>query len=165
MAPGSYTFAVRNIATGCEVSIPHNVTDPNTFGVTVNPLSEVVCFGDNGSISLELTDLSYTGTFSWEIYDTNGTPADRLDDGPAVSTGNMAGVGTSAAIALPAGNYIVEVTQDGFPDCAQTRSFTINTPSAPISLAPVTLSNVGCSNDQAVRPYDHKAVWLLTPLP
>ena len=148
LAVGSYTFGVRNISTGCEVTVDHTVVNPNTFDVTVEKLADVVCFGDNGSIRLLMADATYSSSFSWSIFDTNGTPADRSDDGAAVATGNSPNFGPTAAINVPAGNYLVEVTQDAFPSCSQLRSFNIITPSAPLSLAPVVLEDVGCSNDR-----------------
>jgi gliding motility-associated-like protein/uncharacterized repeat protein (TIGR01451 family) len=163
LQPGNYTFVARNIATGCETTVTHSVANPNTFGISVNKISDVVCFGNDGIITLTLTDATYTGIFSWSVYDTHGTPADRLDDGPAVAVGSLGTVGTTPNIDLPAGNYIVEVFQDAFPDCGQVRSFNINTPSAPLTLDAISLADVGCSNNQGsasihplggVAPYD-----------
>jgi gliding motility-associated-like protein/uncharacterized repeat protein (TIGR01451 family) len=147
LAIGSHTFAVRNVSTGCEITVNHSVTDPNTFDVTVEKLSDVVCFGDNGSIRLLMSDVTYASSFTWNIYNTNGTPADRSDDGAAILSGNSPGFGPTAAISVPAGNFLVEVLQDASPACGQTRTFTITTPSAALGLDPIDLSNVGCGND------------------
>jgi len=155
LQPGSYTFVARNIATGCERTVSHTVADPNTFGLTVNKLSDAVCFGDDGSISLTLTDATYTGGFSFQIFDTNGTPADRTDDLLQTLAFNTANLGTTPTLNLPAGNYIVEVIQAGFPECSQVRSFSIATPAAAITLGTPVLTDVGCSNDQgtaSIRP-------------
>ena len=148
LGAGNYTFGVRHVITGCELTIEHVVEEPNTFDVTVEKLSDAICFGDNGSIRLTLVDATYTGGFSWNIFDTNGTPADRSDDGAAILTGSSVNIGPTAAINVPAGNYLMEVTQDAFPDCTQVRSFNITTPSAPVTLATIDLVDVGCSNDQ-----------------
>ncbi|SIS88925.1 gliding motility-associated C-terminal domain-containing protein [Zobellia uliginosa] len=147
LAVGTYTFGIRNITTGCEITRTHTVEEPNTFDVIVEKLSDVICHGDNGSIRLTLVDATYTTGFSYYIYDTNGTPADRSDDGPAVITGNSINVGPTSDIAVPAGNYLVEVVQDDLPNCSQVRSFTITTPSAPITLATIDTEDVGCTND------------------
>jgi len=155
LQPGSYTFVARNIATGCELNVSHTVADPNTFNVTVNKLSDAICFGDDGSITLSITDATYSGGFTWEIYNSNGTPADRSDDGPSVMSNTSLNMGPTPAISLPAGNYVVEVTQDAFPDCSQVRSFSIASPSAPLTLDTISLSDVGCGNDQgtaSIRP-------------
>ncbi len=144
--------------------LTHTVADPNTFNVTVDKLSDAICFGDDGSsITLSITDATYTSGFTWQIFNSNGTPADRSDDGTAILTGNSANMGPTAAISIPAGNYVVEVVQNAFPNCAQVRSFSITTPSAPLSLDTIAQSDVGCSNDQGtalvnplggVAPYD-----------
>ena len=72
-------------------------------------------------------------------------------------------MGPTANIAVPAGNYVVEVVQNAFPDCSQVRSFSIATPPAPLTLDTITQSDVGCSNDQGsasvnplggMAPYD-----------
>lgn len=163
LQPGSYTFVARNIATGCELNVSHTVADPNTFDVTVDKLSDAICFGDNGSITLSITDATYAGGFTWEIFNSNGTPADRSDDGTPILNGNSANMGPTAAIIVPAGNYIVEVIQNAFPDCAQVRSFSITAPSAPLTLNTIAQTDVGCSNDQGtasvnplggMAPYD-----------
>lgn len=148
LAAGNYTFGARHTVTGCELTIEHRVEEPNTFDVTVEKLSDVVCRGDNGSIRLTLVDATYSGGFFWSIFDTNGTPADRSDDGTPILTGNSANVGPTAAIPVPAGNYVVEVIQDAFPQCTQVRSFNITTPEDSIALAAIDLENVGCTNDQ-----------------
>ena len=145
---GNHTFGIRNVNTGCELTIIHVVDEPNTFDVTVEKLADVVCFGDTGSIRLTLVDATYTGGFSWSIFDTNGTPADRTDDGPAILTGTSPNIGPTTAIDVPAGDYLVEVTQDASPDCSQVRAFNITTPPAAITLSPIDLTDVGCSNDQ-----------------
>ncbi|WP_299537479.1 T9SS type B sorting domain-containing protein [Ulvibacterium sp.] len=145
---GTHTFAVRNITTGCEMIIDHVVEEPNTFDVIVEKLSDVVCFGTDGSIRLTLVDAIYVGGFSWSIFDTNGTPSDRSDDGPAIAHGNSANLGPTGAIPLPAGNYLAEVVQDAFPECSQIRSFSITTPPALITLGSMDITDVGCSNDQ-----------------
>ncbi len=148
LSPGNYTFAIRNVSTGCEVTIDHTVANPNTFNVSVEKLADVVCFGDNGSVKLLMSDTTYTGGFNWNVYNTNGTLDDRSDDGAAVISGMLPDFGPTLPISLPAGNYLVEVTQDAFPNCSQVRSFSITSPSAAIGLDPVEISDVGCSNNQ-----------------
>ncbi|UII79011.1 T9SS type B sorting domain-containing protein [Flagellimonas sp. CMM7] len=145
---GNHTFGILNVNTGCELTITHVVDEPNTFDVLVEKLGDVVCFGDTGSIRLTLVDATYASGFTWNLYDTNGTPADRTDDGPAILTGTSANVGPTAAINVAAGDYVVEVIQDAFPDCTQERVFSITTPTASITLNPIDLTDVGCSNKQ-----------------
>ena len=148
LTPGTFSFGARNRATGCEVILTHTVSDPNTFDVVVEKLSDVICYGDDGSIRLSITDALYSAGFSWSVYNTNGTPADRSDDGPAVQTGSTPNMGPSGPIDLPAGNYLVEVQQSGLPECSQLRSFSISTPDAPISVNATEMNGVGCTDDQ-----------------
>ncbi|MGB5646479.1 MAG: T9SS type B sorting domain-containing protein [Muriicola sp.] len=148
LGAGNYTFGVRNISTGCELFINHLVEEPNTFDLIVEKLADAVCFGDDGSIRISITDATYVGGFSWNIYSTNGTPTDRSDDGPAIETGFSLNLGPTTPISVPAGNYLAEVVQDAFPECSQLRSFSIATPAAAIALNSINLVDVGCTNDQ-----------------
>jgi gliding motility-associated-like protein len=143
LATGSYIFEVRNIATGCSVTLNHTIEEPNTFDIAVQKLSDAVCFGDDGSIQITFTDASYTGNYNWEILNADGSATTRTDDNGAF-TGN----GTTASIPVAAGNYIVRVVQSNFPECMQERFVTVTTPSAPITLSPIDTTGVGCSNDQ-----------------
>ena len=147
LQPGTHTILVENTVTGCKITTEHTVSEPNTFDVDVEVLSNVVCFGDEGQIRLTMSDLTYTGNFTFRVYQTNGTPADPSDDGIAIRNGNSTGFGPTAPVNVPAGNYRVEVVQDGFPSCTQNRIFSITTPSAALGLEPVVYQEAGCTND------------------
>ncbi|WP_339631775.1 T9SS type B sorting domain-containing protein [uncultured Maribacter sp.] len=142
LAIGTYTIGIRNVTTGCEITRTHIVENPNTFDIEVNKLSDVVCFGTDGAIEVTFTDDTYTGDFNWEVLHANGTSTTRTDD-----TGIFNGTGTTAAIPVAAGSYILRASQVGTPECVQERSFTITSPSAPITLATISTTDVGCSND------------------
>ena len=143
LTPGTYTFGVLNVGTGCEVFVEHTVVDPNTFDIAVGNIANVVCFGDDGSIDLTITDATYVGDYNWEVLNDDSTSTTRVDD-----QGTITGSGTVTNIPVAAGNYIIRVTQVSFPECFQERVFTITTPPAPIDLDPIALSDVGCTNDQ-----------------
>ena len=165
LTPGTYTFGARNITTGCEMLVTHIVAEPNTFDIDVQKLSDAICFGDNGSIQLSIIDATYVGGFTWYIFNTNGTPTDRSDDGAAILTNTSSNLGPTAPINVPAGDYIVEIVQDAFPECSQVRSFTITTPPAPIDLNPIALNDVGCTNDQGsalIAPTGGEAPYTIT---
>ena len=143
LTPGTYTFGVLNVNTNCEVFVEHTVTNPNTFDVVVNNPVNAVCFGDDGSIDLTITDATYIGDYNWEVLNDDLTPTTRVDD-----NGTQTGSGTISNIPVAAGSYIIRVTQVAFPECFQDRAFTITTPPAPIGLDPVALTDVGCTNGQ-----------------
>lgn len=165
LAPGSYTFMVRNTVTNCQITVTHSVADPNTFSFSIEKLSDVICHGENGSIRITMDDATYASSFVWNIYNTNGTPADRNDDGPSISNGNSPDFGPTTAIDVPAGSYLIEVIQDDFPACSQVQFFTISSPPAPITLTPIETTDVGCSNDQgtsAITPTGGQAPYNIT---
>lgn len=147
LTPGTYTFGVRNISTGCEITVTHTVTDPNTLDLDVEILSNVICHGDDGTVRFNISDATYTGNVTLNIYDTQGTPTDTLDDTLEFNQ-NSVPLGQTAGINLPAGSYLVEVLQEGLPRCSQTRAFTITSPIDPISLQPVDFEHAGCTDNQ-----------------
>lgn len=160
LQPGSYIFAVTNLSTGCEINVTHNVIDPNTFNVTINKLANVACYGDDGSITLTFSDSSYTGDYEWEVLNTDGTSTTRTDD-----EGTFTGSGTTAAIPVAGGSFLIRVVQAANPECTQERSVTITTPSAPITLGVLDLNDVGCSNNEGsatINPIGGQAPYNIT---
>ncbi|MGJ8733606.1 MAG: T9SS type B sorting domain-containing protein [Cellulophaga sp.] len=147
LQPGTHTILIENTVTGCKITTEHTVSEPNTFDVHIEILSDVICFGTEGLVRLTISDATYTGGFTYRIYETNNTPADPLDDGMAIRSGSSADFGPTAPINLDAGNYRVEVIQDGFPDCTQNRLFNVKSPSAALALDPIATEDVGCTND------------------
>lgn len=161
--PGTYTFGVLNVNTGCEVTVSHIVEEPNTFDISISNITNVVCFGDDGSLDFTVSDATYIGDYDWEIFNADGSPTTRLDD-----QGTRTGTGTVTGIPVAAGNYILRVTQVAFPECFQERSFTINSPTAPITLNPIVLTDVGCSNDQgaaSITPAGGEGPYTITLTP
>ena len=154
---GTHTIEITNTTTGCSITTEHVVEEPNTFDITVDVLSNVVCFGDDGSIRITFADATYTGDFDWEVLNANGTPTTRTDD-----EGTFSGAGATASIPVAAGNYIVRAVQATFPECSQERTFTITTPSAAITLDTIDTSNVGCSNSEGtanINPLGGEALY------
>lgn len=146
LQPGTHSFTIRNNVTGCEITIDHIVEEPNTVEFSVQKLTDAICFGGDGRIQLNISDPTYTGDYTWTIYNPQGTPIDRSDD--TVTLSMPLGADPTTPINIIAGNYIVEVIQDAFPGCPQFRSFTIETPSAEISLDALNVVHSGCSDDQ-----------------
>ena len=133
LSAGTYNFLVRHLVTGCTISTSETLTDPNTFTIDVDVVSDVICFGTaTGEVTFELIDATYTNGFSWEIFNTNGTPT-NLGDDTSEGTGSIATTGPTAGINLPAGSYYVVITQDNFPTCENTQAFTIAGPNVAIT--------------------------------
>ena len=153
LAVGTYTFGVRNISTGCELlTDAYVVGDPNTFDLDVELVADIICPGDSGTFRINVIDATYTGVYSYEVFETNGTvnTADDTTTGIAGST-----TATTPDLNLPAGQYRVSVSQDNLPSCSNDEVFTIATPPDAITLEPISTTNVGCDNDQgsaAVTP-------------
>ncbi len=154
LSVGVHVFEVQNINTGCVITATHVVQDPNTFDIQINKISDVQCFGGDGEIQLSITDPTYTGGFTWMVFDTNGTPGDRSDDGPFLQDGTVPNLGPSGSIFLPAGTYVVEISQDGAPQCTNIETVTINTPPAPLTVTLREEASVTCSNDQGILLVD-----------
>ncbi|WP_418501909.1 T9SS type B sorting domain-containing protein [Flagellimonas sp.] len=157
---GTYNFLVRHIDTGCTVATSETITDPNTFTIDVDVVSNVVCYGTaSGEVTFELLDATYAGGFNWTIYNTNGTPVNTADD-IFVTSGTSATTGPTAPIALPAGSYLVEISQDAFPGCSNVETFTIAGPSAAIS-ADVLVTDITCDpgNDGVIEIFNVQGGW------
>ncbi|MGS0525772.1 SprB repeat-containing protein [Zobellia nedashkovskayae] len=108
--------------------------DPNTFEIDATTV-DVVCNGNNGSVSFTISDATnpYTDGFTWQIYNSQGTAAIGDDTIIVAATGTSANVGPTTPYAIGAGEYRVEVTQDSNPSCVASELFTIAGPSDPIS--------------------------------
>ncbi|MCR9226363.1 MAG: T9SS type B sorting domain-containing protein [Flavobacteriaceae bacterium] len=133
LSAGTHNFVVRHLDTGCTVTTSQTIADPNTFTIDVNVVSDVICYGTaTGEVTFELLDATYAGGFDWTIYNTNGTPNDPSDDTVA-SNGNSSTTGPTPPISIAAGSYIVEISQDAFPECTNMEAFTIAGPSSAIT--------------------------------
>ncbi|WP_437396087.1 T9SS type B sorting domain-containing protein [Flagellimonas lutimaris] len=139
---GTYNFIVRHIDTGCTVSTSQTITDPNTFDIDVNVVSDVICYGTaTGEVTFELIDATYTGGFNWTVYDDGGNP---------VNNGTSATTGPTAPISLPAGIYTVEISQDAFPECTNVEAFNIAGPNAAIA-GSRTVTDITCVEDGIIE--------------
>ncbi|MBD0779140.1 T9SS type B sorting domain-containing protein [Maribacter sp. ANRC-HE7] len=154
---GTHTIEITNTTTQCSITTELVVEEPNTFDITVDVLSNVVCFGDDGSIQITFADATYTGDFDWEVLNADGTSTSRTDD-----EGTFSGTGTTTTIPAAAGTYIVRAVQAAFPECSQERTFTVTTPPAAVTLDTVETSSVGCSNGEGtanIIPLGGKALY------
>ncbi len=147
---GTHNFIVRHVVTGCEIPVSETINDPNTFEINVTNTTEVICEGSaTGTVTFTVTDPigGYAGTYSWNIFDTNGTPADPSDDGLAIDSGTSASFNSTI---LPAGEYRLAVSQDGLPTCPNETFFSIAGPDSPISVSPTFVSPITCIGNDGI---------------
>src|SRR5690606_28702721 len=85
---GNYQITAINLATGCVVRTTAELKDPNTFTVGIQATTDVICYNTaTGTATFTVTDATYTGAYTWEVYNDNGTPLDDTDD-TLVDNGN-----------------------------------------------------------------------------
>jgi len=157
---GNYTATVTNADTGCFVETTFEIEDPNTFEISTTTV-DVVCFGDNGSVSFTINDPinPYAAGFTWQIYDSQGTAALGDDVIIPAANGVSANLGPTAPFAIPAGEYRVEITQDSDPSCVNNALFTIAGPSAAIT-ANTEVTPITCvGNDGVIEIIDVLGGW------
>ncbi|MGH2665260.1 T9SS type B sorting domain-containing protein [Flavobacterium sp.] len=163
---GDYSITVTNTTTNCSVETIHYVFDPNTFGLTVAPITSVTCVGGNeGSVTLTIVDNDLTptddaGPFSYTV--TNNTTSTSI-------TGNSATAGPTLISGLTAGVYTATLILTNNPQCPVTNNFTIDEPSAALALA-LTNTPITCiagNNDGSITalgsngwggPYEYQLV-------
>jgi len=157
---GNYEATVTNTDTGCFVQTTFEINDPNNFEIVPTTV-DVVCFGDDGSVSFTISDPinPYAGGFTWQIYDSQGT-ASLLDDTIiAGANGTSLNVGPTTPFNIAAGEYRVEITQTSDPSCVENALFTIAGPSASIT-ANTDVSPITCvGNDGVIEIIDVLGGW------
>lgn len=130
---GNYIIKVENLDTGCSVQSVHYVNNPNTFDLNINNIVDVTCLGAvNGSANITIVDRTITATnpdqagpFSYTIVDAFGNP---------VNAGITTNAGPFTINSLAAGNYSITATLTNSPYCSVTKNFTINQPTAALTL-------------------------------
>jgi gliding motility-associated-like protein len=157
---GNYEATVTNTDTGCFVKTTFEIENPNNFEIVPTTV-DVVCFGDDGSVSFTISDPvnPYAGGFTWQIYDSQGT-ATLADDTIIVgANGTSLNVGPTTPFNIGAGEYRVEVTQTTNPECVGNEFFTITEPSATIT-ANTDVTPITCvGNDGVVEIIDVLGGW------
>ncbi len=131
---GKYIGRITNDDTGCVVETAFEIKDPNSFEITTDTV-DAICFGDTGSVSFSIVDPinGYSGGFTWQIYNSQGTATLADDTIIATATGVSSNLGPTAPFAIGAGSYRLDITQDSDPNCAAMDFFNIDGPSSAIS--------------------------------
>lgn len=128
---GNYIITVENLDTGCRLQTVHYVTDPNTFVLDVEGITDVTCFSDNnGSITFTLVDRVPTpnndaGAFTFDVLNASGI---------SVFTGASANAGPVTVNGLVSGTYTINATLTAEPFCTVTTNVTITAPNAPLEM-------------------------------
>ncbi|PCE66594.1 T9SS type B sorting domain-containing protein [Sediminicola luteus] len=139
---GNHAFSVTNVLTGCSTTVYHTVNAPDTFDIEIDKISDVVCHGtQSGEISFEMFNTAYTGNVDWTVYDALGA---------VVYSGTDLASTQITGIMLEVGTYRVEMVQQNYPSCTESRNITITGPDAPLTVTGQQMANVQCSNDQGV---------------
>ncbi|WP_306351228.1 T9SS type B sorting domain-containing protein [Flavobacterium sp. '19STA2R22 D10 B1'] len=121
LAIGTHAFVIRNKVTGCIIYATHLVKDPNTFIINVTKINDVICFGTtSGAVTFGITDATYTGPFTWEIFNISGVTTGIV----GIQNNN----GPTPAINLGAGDYYVEIKLGNAPSCTKKEFFSIAAP-------------------------------------
>ncbi|SOU87228.1 Putative adhesin precursor SprB [Tenacibaculum dicentrarchi] len=129
--PDVYTITITNPATGCIFTTSHTVKDKPTFNIKIGDTRRT-CFdaaadAATATVTLDIetiiADADYTGAYTYEVVDVNGTT------GNVYSTGNGTGGVQNMISGLTAGTYKVKVTMTDAPGCEPlSKDFTINEP-------------------------------------
>ncbi|WP_281231321.1 T9SS type B sorting domain-containing protein [Flavobacterium gelatinilyticum] len=136
---GNYLITVFNPATGCTITEPYVVNNPNTFSIEVNPIKEYVCYGDNdGAVELTFVDNvpnpDNAGAFTYTI------------TGPVPSSGTSPNAGPLRISNLLAGDYTITATLTDVtgPSCTITKEFRISQADAQLDLQ-TSKSDITCA--------------------
>ena len=139
IAPGSYTIKVTDNVTGCYEFIEHSV-DPRPEWEVELTATPITCFGDTNG-TLEVTFTGYTGAYSYDVFNEDGTTTGVSDTNVAAHPLLISN--------MPAGNYFVRVLPIDYPYCEEDETLvvTIQSPSDTLMATVEALLASGCPND------------------
>ncbi|MBU2907623.1 hypothetical protein KO529_22675, partial [Arenibacter algicola] len=137
-APGDYTFRVTDNVTGCYfTTAPYNVAPYDIVEVVATAVTPVTCYGDSDGV-MEIEVTNYTGNYSYEVFNSNGTTTTITNTGVAPGVLSISG--------LPAGNFYVVITATDTPFCDDTtNTITIGSPNAILNLVETNNINANCN--------------------
>ncbi|MEQ9582202.1 MAG: hypothetical protein RIM68_08555, partial [Arenibacter sp.] len=137
-APGDYTFRVTDNITGCYfTTAPYTVAPYDLIEVVATALTPVTCYGDSDGV-MEIEVTNYTGNYSYEVFNSNGTTTSITNTGVAPGVLSIPG--------LPAGNFYVVLTATDTPFCDDTsNTVTIVSPAADLDLTVTNNINANCN--------------------
>lgn len=140
---GNYQVTATNTTTGCLLQTTVELTDPNTFTINTNIISDVVCFGTNtGAVTFSITDATYTGGFDYQVFE-------QVTNNPVTAVANHVNLGPTPIVNLPAGDFYVVITQDGAPECTNQQNFSIAGPDAALA-ATAAVTPITCNGGDGI---------------
>ncbi|WP_211319938.1 T9SS type B sorting domain-containing protein [Flavobacterium aquicola] len=129
---GDYSVSVKNTITNCIKEIYHIVNDPNSFELKAVKISDVICHNSNeGSVELTITDVYPLPTNEAGAFDYVITSSVL----PSAISGTSVTAGPVPISGLKAGLYNVTATLKNRPECSVTTTFSIDQPSAPLTIS------------------------------
>ena len=137
-APGAYTFRVTDNVTGCYfTTAPYNIAPYDIIEVVATAITPVTCYGDSDGV-MEIIVTNYTGNYSYEVFNSNGTTTSITNTGVAPGVLSIPG--------LSAGNFYVVLTATDTPFCDDTtNTVTIASPPADLNLTATKNINANCN--------------------
>ncbi|MEB8346266.1 T9SS type B sorting domain-containing protein [Flavobacteriaceae bacterium KMM 6898] len=135
---GDYTFRVTDNVTGCYfTTTPYTIAPYDIIDVMATAITPVTCFGDSDG-AMEINVTNYTGNYSYEIFNSDGTSTSITNTGVAPGVLSITG--------LSAGNFYVVLTATDTPFCPDTsNTVTIASPAADLDLIETKNINANCN--------------------
>ncbi|MFK8282216.1 T9SS type B sorting domain-containing protein [Capnocytophaga cynodegmi] len=155
---GQYEFKVIDLQTGCYTVVTHVVNAYDQMKVSATLGKQISCSG-NADAEIKLETVDYIGNFTWEVLNaTTLAPLTPAKKGTANSP--VFGVPVVTTITgLPAGDYVVKITQNATPLCGITSPIVqIANPTA-LVVTPTLANPLTCKGNDAVLVVEAKGGW------
>ena len=137
LSPGTYNVTITD-ANDCSISRSFTVEEPDTLEMQASILTEILCYGDDGSIKAEITKQS-DGPYVFRISGTDFNNNTITPVGVTLSDINN----LSTTFVVKAGTYTVSVTDANGCQLAE-ENITLTQPDAPLSIDSSTIQNISC---------------------
>lgn len=158
---GQYEFKITDDKTGCYTVVTHSVNPYNLIEVKATRSKTVSCFGvSDGAITLET--VGYAGAYTWEVLDATTLTLTSLTP-PKTGNVNVVGANNPNKITitgLPAGKYVVRVTETGTPFCVvESTQVSVSGPTAALTATATVISQLTCAGNDATIDVEAKDGW------
>lgn len=150
-APGTYYFRVTDTVTNCYFDLPAYIIAPfNLIDVVATATKPVTCFGGNDGV-ININVSGYTGAYNYTVLDAvTGLPIVPAINGSGNTASNPLVIPTPPT-GLPAGNYVVSVSETASPFCTKVSNVvTVEGPSAQLVLNAQITAPLTCDPNSGV---------------